>query len=171
MQIFEMVVLTLSTVFAAVAAIAACKSARASSRAARAQVVGNLLDVYSSQDMLQALRKLFDWRKAHPQDFAKKFAQLRRKNYGAVEELDAQRRRVKCYFLRVFQMYRTEVLKEADVREVVHAQQAFCLLEIIQPIELTMNKNTPDKAAFKYFEKLYPDSEEGDFGGEETNES
>jgi hypothetical protein len=83
-----------------------------------------------------------------------------------VKGLDERRRKAKFYFFRVFRMRKVGALDDKQVRDVVHSQQAFCLLNVIQPMELAMNPKVtpPDSEAYEYFSRLYPRPEEGQFG-------
>ena len=136
------------------AAVGAWKSAKATRKTVLAQIVTQITSAYSSSDMGESVKRLHNWRKEHPQDFAQLFEKGLREPNNIVEQLDEDRRRVSHYFHQIRAMLDCGVIDEYFVRKLVKPDQVNTLLDIVLPLEEAKNPNI-DRSTFEALSKIY----------------
>jgi len=135
MEIWMWLIPLLGSLGAIGAAVAAWKSARATRKTTLAQIVIQITGTYSSSDMGESVKRLHNWRKQHPQDFAQLFEKGLREPNNITEQLDEDRRRVSHYFHQIRAMLDCGVVDEKFVKKLVKPDQVDTLLDAVQPLE------------------------------------
>lgn len=146
---------------ALITAIAAWLSARAAKRAAtetqkatQASLTGNLLDAYSSQEMLDALLQLKSFKDSYGDNFADEFRHLRIRDYNAISEVDHARRRVSHFFSKIHTLKKLDYLDQQAVKAVATKGQVEFFRQVVEPLEAALNVDY-DHSAFESLGKLY----------------
>ncbi len=139
------------------AAVAAWESAKETRKTSLAQIIMQITDVYSSPEMLEGMRNL-RWQQENVPDFAKKFGEMRNKDYSKVAPTDKARRMYAHYFHKIKLLLDTGLVTGNFVKKVVTSGQVDFLLEVIEPLEEAMNPNY-DRSMFNTFKKLYNKSD------------
>jgi hypothetical protein len=145
---FLIAIFTALSAFGALgAAIAAFLSARATERGAEetrnnttAQLFSSLLESYATDEMLDSMNSLQEYRKKEGSAFAKKFAKLRISDYGKIKKLDHARRRISHYFNKVYVLYTEGLIDKKMVCGVVNKEQIRFYREVIEPLEAAINE-------------------------------
>jgi len=138
------------------AAIAAWRSACQSRKALWGQMVNNIMEVYSSPDMLDGIHRLQLFRGEHTGDYPGDFAKIRKQEPHG-QQLDKDRRRLAHWFHRIRMLVESGVLNECFVKKVVSSDQVSLLLVLDEPLEKAINPNY-DKTTFDLFRRLYPEA-------------
>ena len=140
---------------AAGAAIAAWKSAKATRKTVLAQIVIQITGTYSSPEMFESIKNLYDWKRGHGTDFATVFGnRLRDRGHADAVRLDGDRRRVSHYFHQIRALLDCGVVNENFVKKLVKSDQVDTLLDIVEPLEEAKNSNY-DHSTFDIFRKIY----------------
>ncbi len=144
-----------------VTAIAVWLSARAAMRAAtetkkatHASLIANLLDAYSSPEMLDALLKLSDFKTHYGGNYANEFHRLRIDAYDKIREVDHARRIVSHFFNKIHTLKRLGHLGLQEVKEVATESQVEFFREVVEPLEAALNADY-DRSAFESLGELY----------------
>jgi len=136
MEDWEWVILLIGVFVAAIAAIAAWKSAKAAENTGLAQILMQLTDAYSSNEMLSGMVNLRTWKQKHPTDFAEKFAEMKKNTdeYTKIEQLDKDRRRYSHHFHKIWLLSNCKLVNKDFMKKVAPRGQVDFLLEIIEPL-------------------------------------
>ena len=145
------------------AAVGAWKSAKATRRTVLAQIVTQITSTYSSSDMGESIKRLHNWRRKHPQDFAQLFGKGLREPNNITEQLDKDRRRVSHYFHQISAMLDCGVVDENFVKKLVKPDQVDTLLDVVEPLLKEKNPDY-DHSTFDTFRRIYR-------GGKDNKES
>jgi hypothetical protein len=141
--------------------IATWRSARAAKRAAtetqkatQASLIANLLDDYSSPEMLDAMLRLDEFKNLHGENFADEFRRLRIDNYDLIHQVDHGHRRVSHFFNKIYILKKLEYLNDNAVKEVATKGQVEFFRNLVEPLEAALNVDY-DRSAFESLGKLY----------------
>ncbi len=109
---------------------------------------------YSDPLMKESIEMLIDYYVKYPDDFNDRFLSERKMNI----KLDNARRKFKFYFIEIFDLYKLNVIGTKQLNILTHYQSVAILLQIIKPIELSMNSNLPsyDLKFYKFYNKKFP---------------
>lgn len=145
----------ITAVASSAAAYAAWRSARrlgesieANRLAAEGQVLLRLLEIYSAPEMAHALRALRQWSDKHGEGFAEAYETT---DHGSSEfhEVDAARRRVSHFFGLARRLHRSGSIRDHVAREVLAVSGTSILLDIVEPLEASLNKQY-DQGLFQW---------------------
>lgn len=136
------------------AALAAWQSAKETQKTALAQILMQIMDAYSSPEMLSGILNLRNWQQQHGSDFSKKFGEMRRSNYSKIEQIDKDRRRYSHHFHKINRLLDSGIVNESFVKKVISPGQVDFLLEVIEPLEEALNPNY-DHSTFDTFRRIY----------------
>ncbi len=135
-------------------AAAADKSAEATENTVKAQIVMEITSTYSSSDMGESVKRLHDWKRQYPQDFAQLFEKGLREPNNITEQLDGDRRKVAHYFHPIRAMLDCGVVDEDFVRKLVKPDQVDILLDVVEPLVKAKDPNY-DHSTFDTFRRIY----------------
>jgi|WetSurMetagenome_2_1015567.scaffolds.fasta_scaffold92366_2 hypothetical protein len=132
----------LTAIFTAVAALAALLTIRenriavkATYRAVEAELLGDFLKDYSSEEMLNALLRLRDWKEKYKIEFAKKFEQLYRVRSPEALEITKARRTVLHFFQRILMLYNGEYVSKQFCETLFKLRYISLVFEVVEPLE------------------------------------
>jgi hypothetical protein len=134
---------------AALAAIGSWASARAVKMSTEAQLLATLMNEYSSNEMLTAIRELTGWANQYGDDLAD---ELRRRN--APDLFGPSRRRVSHYFQKVHTLWQQNLIMRETVKALVMEDQARLYIDIVEPLEEVANPRYRD-TSFRQLGWLY----------------
>lgn len=140
------------TFFIAIFTFLAVREAKKSSQA---NLWSQLLSEYSSNSMLIALREISNWKEDNPEDFAQKYADLRKKRDKIGYQLDIHRRRISHYFdkLRIFCEENT--IDQSLVRRVFRRTTFEFIINVIDPMEKAHREIIIGKSHYPYLKNFY----------------
>jgi len=146
--------LTGITAFATfLAAVAAWLSARATKKAAEAQLFSIHFAEYGKPEMSHSLRVLRAWK----DDMGKEFTGIWKKARVAGEkralDVDQARRQVKFYFMSPLRMWEAKFVSKRFLRKISAVSGINILYEIVEPLEFALNPDY-DRSAFEKLRKL-----------------
>ena len=143
-----------AAIFTGIAAGAAWSAAHQTRRAIAGGLISQLLDDYNSDEMLCAMRCLDEWKKEHGEEFALVFAEKRKTKYQEVKSVDSARRRVKLFFVKIYQLTEGELLPPKDIIRLLNQGQAYFALNYVEPLEKAINQRYDDRH-FRFLDKVY----------------
>jgi hypothetical protein len=150
-----MVFVSLVTAIAAwLSAHAAMRAATETKKATHASLIANLLDAYSSPEMLDALLKLNDFKAHYGDNYANEFRRLRIEAYDDIREVDHARRRVSHFFNKIHTLKKLRHLDLPEVKEVATKGQVEFFRQVVEPLEAALNADY-DRSAFESLGELY----------------
>lgn len=135
------------------AAVAAWLSARATKRAAEAQLFSALYSEYGASDMLRALRILRAWRSDQGDEFEVEWKRRLDRGDLQAQEVDGARRRVKHYFIHSLRLYEAGYVSKRLLKELGAVDGVNILYDIVEPLEYALNANY-DHARFARLRKI-----------------
>lgn len=151
-----LMILGLTAIIMLAAAIAAWKSAKSSRKMVYSQVIWQILDAYSSNEMRENMHILKNWKEYNPNDFGKKFIEMihDKGERNKVEHEDKARRCVYHHFYKIKRLHDTNVLNESDVKLVALKLQVEFLINTVKPLD---DPSEPgyDGSTYEFFEKLW----------------
>ncbi len=154
MQNWLWVIALIGALGAVGAALAAWKSANETRKTVLAQIVLQITSTYSSSDMGESVKRLHDWKRKHPQDFAELFEKGLREPNNITEQLDEDRRRVSHYFHQIRVMLDCGVVDEKFLKKLIKPDQVDTLLDVVEPLEKAKNPDY-DHSTFDLFRSMY----------------
>jgi len=146
----------ITAIGAVAAAIGAWRSASETRKTSLAQILMQIMDAYSSPEMLGGMIRLRNWQEAHQKDFATKFAEMRNDpdEYAKIKQEDEDRRRYAHHFYKIWRLFGSGLVNKKFVKKVVSHGQVDFLLEIVEPLENAMNPSY-ELSTFNFFRNLY----------------
>jgi hypothetical protein len=154
MEICEWLLPLIGVLIAAGAAIAAWRSARAAEKAVSAQILMQIMDAYSSPEMLSGMIRLNEFKGTYKENFAGIFAKTRVSNYNEIKIVDEDRRRFSHHFSKIWRLFESGLVNEKVIKQVATRGQVDFLLEIIEPLEKAINSEY-NRVHFDFFRNLY----------------
>ena len=157
---WDKISLVLTAVTAAgafIAAIGAWKSAKETKKTSLGQILMQIMDAYSSDEMLEGIRSLSLYKERWERDgkdFAKIFAEQRIRHYHMVEETDKHRRKYSYHFHKISRLLDFGIVDENFVKNLLTYEDVEPLFQIIEPMLKAMNPNY-DRRTFETFRNLY----------------
>lgn len=142
-----------SAVGAMIAAVASWLSARATTRAAEAQLFSSQYSDYGQAEMLTALRVLRMWRADNGEEFAKKWKSGLDAHDSSSSDADIARRHVKFYFFRALRTYEAGFISKKFLKEIGNVDGINILFDIVEPLEAQLNAKY-DKASFDKLRRI-----------------
>jgi hypothetical protein len=124
---------TLATLFAALSAGGAFWAARATRRAAEAQLLRGMLEQYASPAMHNALQTLAAWRRDHGEAFAHDWSEKRK--FGPGEQVNEARRLVASYYESADRLHQSGLISKGTLKAAVDNAGLFILSAIVEPLE------------------------------------
>lgn len=152
--IISLSVTALAAIGAFIAAIGSWKSARETRKTSLAQIVMQITGSYSSSDMGESVKRLHDWKRQHPQDFAALFKKGLRETNNITNQLDEDRRRVSHYFHQINTLLECGIIDMNFVKIIVKSDQVSTFLDVVEPLQEAKNQEY-DHSAFNAFRKIY----------------
>ncbi len=122
-------------IVAMVALAIAVFSIRATNKSIRAQVIMEMWKRYGSTKMLQAMRKLLDWKKEWGEDFAKVFGEQRLQNYEEIAEVDEARRTWSYYYNMVGDLRKQRIINRKVDRKLRTKSERNFYKTVIMPLQ------------------------------------
>ena len=127
------------------------------------QILLQLSRDYASDDMLEAIRHLREWKNRHEKDFVKKFIEELDKDFNW--KYDKYRRRVSHHFYQIYLLWESRVIKDDFITILVKQGKIDFLLDVIKPLDLAIAENLKFnkfdetkvdflKKTFKFFEQI-----------------
>ena len=160
MQVYEWSILLVSVIVAAIAAIAAIaawRAAKASEKANWAQIAIQITNTYSSPEMFESIKRLYDFKRKWEPDFGLIFEQLlqdQNQDPKYTTQIDSGRRRVSHYFHQIRALLDCGVVNEDFVLKLIKNDQIDTLLDVVEPLEAAKNSEY-DRSIFKLFRDMY----------------
>lgn len=141
-------------IIAAIAAGGAWASAARTKKSVLSQIVLQLTEAYSSDDMLKSIGNIKNWKITYGDGFATRYKDGLKGNGDGALKLNRDRMRCTHYFDRVWKLKATKALQDNQVKKIVLVDQVDFYLTHIEPLEEALNPNY-DKSAFDGFRELY----------------
>lgn len=148
-----LVLTSLSALGALGAAVAAWRSARATTRAAEAQLFSAHYAAYGEPEMLRSLRVLRQWKSDNGDEFEVKWKKSLDANEDSAHEVDQARRKVKFYFFQALRLYEAGYVSKKFLKEVAAVDGVNILYDIVEPLEYALNPRF-DSSRFEKLRKL-----------------
>ena len=134
---------------------AASEAANETRRAAQAQVLSNLLDEYSSQDMRKAIDALSTWFSEHNNSLADELRRFNGKQTSIPDDLNDARRKVSHHFQKIHIMeLRAELLDKIVAEAALDKGQVQIYRELVEPLEWALTSSY-NRTSFDYFGSKY----------------
>jgi hypothetical protein len=157
-QVVVAIILLVTAIIAGISARASRKAADATGKSAestremtRMQTFAQLLDAYSSRDMLKDMITLIRWKNQYPENWAERYGQMI-PDYGQdVLPIHEARRHYAHHFFKIKLMYQAGYLDENRLDDLATNDQIKFLLETIEPLEKNLNPNYNDSTC-RFFE-------------------
>jgi len=137
----SLILTALSALGALGAALAAWPSARATSRAAEGQLFSVHYAEYGTPEMLRSLRVLRSWKSKKGDEFELKWKEALDANDQQAHEVDAARRHVKFYFMKVLRLYESGYVSRRFLKELAAVDGINILWKGDNPIISCQEKN------------------------------
>jgi len=160
-QIYALIIVAISIIFAAIAAIASWRSASAALSSIKTQVLSQFMKEYSEPQMCNDLRALRDWRNEYGADFADEYINRALKGEKRALEIDYARRHVKYYFSRALNLYKAKIIDKRTLKAIAVVDGINILYDIVEPLESKLNP-AYEKEIFKELKEIIGRSEPGD---------
>lgn len=152
---------SLASIAAWLSALSARRNAEAVRRNTEAQLVHQMLLLYSSDDMHSAILGLKKWTKdvgffANRQSqmrAAERFAAMRLTD-SSFHILDGHRRLVSHYFQNIVKLHTARYLSEMGLKTVLREDQVRFFRHVIEPIDEMLDDNA-DKTSWEFLGRLY----------------
>lgn len=127
----------ISLIILTLAAIFAWMSARATKKTSLAQIITQIMDAYSSNEIFSALLKLTQFKEKHASDFEKIFEEMLRSKPSDPKTVryDEYRRRISHHFNKIWFLFHIKLLRKKYVVKLVARAQADFYLDTIEPLE------------------------------------
>lgn len=148
-----LILTALSAVGALGAAVAAWLSARATTRAAEAQLFSNHYAIYGTPEMLRSLRILRLWKSENGDEFEVKWKKALDAGEVKAHEVDQARRQVKFYFFRALRLREAGYVSERFLQELAAVDGVNILYDIVEPLEYALNASY-DRSGFEKLRHL-----------------
>ena len=145
-----------TAVFTAFSALGALLAARATKRAAEAQVLLNLLNDYAAPDMANALRVLIAWQHQHEDRFINEWWSGLKARDPRAQEVDRARRRVTSYFQNVEELHQAGLISRRTLRHAGGKSGLAVLVVVAQELERRLNPKV-DLGFVRRLQKLCPE--------------
>ncbi len=136
------------------AAIGALWSARTTYKNVLAQIIIQITNTYSSNEMLSGMLKLREFQQKHGPGFAKIFKEIMDRDYAKIKHINEIRRKYSHYFRQIWLMIDTKTVKIRFIKKLIPSSQVDFLLEIIEPLEKKLGSNY-NRLMFDTFRKIY----------------
>lgn len=121
------------------------------------QILLQLSRDYASDDMLQAIRQLREWKQNYEKEFVRKF--IEELNNDIHWDCDKYRRRVSHHFYQIYLLRESGVINDDFLSTLVKQGKIDFLLEVIKPLDLAIAKDLQlkklDETKVKFLEKAF----------------
>ena len=137
------------------AAIATEKSAESTREMIKMQTFAQLLDAYSSPDMLKDMIKLVEWKEAH-EDWIEKYGEMMEDKHERkrIMEVHEARRHSAHHFYKIKMMYESNFLDKRLLNRLASPDQIKFLLDTVEPLDRRFNPKYDD-STYRFFENLH----------------
>jgi hypothetical protein len=131
------IVQVLMLILTALSAGGAFVAARATRRAAEAQLLRDMIEQYASPTMNEALRTLASWWELHGEAFARVWSEQR--DFGPAMKVNEARRLVASYYEGADRLHQSSLITKSTLIAAVDNVGLGILINIIAPLEREIN--------------------------------
>jgi len=149
----SLILTALSALGALGAAVAAWLSARATRHATEAQLFSVHYAEYGTPEMLRSLRVLRSWKSEQGYEFELKWKKALDAGDQRAHDVDAARRQVKFYFMKILRLYESGYVSRRFLKELAAVDGINILYDIVEPLEYALNPRF-DASRFELLRKL-----------------